>query len=1307
MDQTIAVHKQLKEKIFQQHPGIEELQFSTESWPPALEIPPGGLEISDLKVFVKAICEDCLGSVGIGAFLDPFFEQLPPLQGVYLTRFEVVLEDNGSTAAFFVGFQLRESWNILSESGLSGIPALAISNPGFTIGSSGGTDASYLVDVYGTLEIFGVAIEVMVQWPAMIITGTLVRELALQDLLSAAGFEGIVSFGEGDETPLPVIRALMLRMDLTNKDFDFSFGMSGWEILPDKLILSNLILDLTLRSERKAASARAEITLCAIDINLSGTFQGGQLELAGSTGSGQAIPIGELIADLGKKFGAFEAPASVAGLTVENLALKFNTHSKDFSFTIETKFPVGDEVDVQDNQLDMVLAIEVKHQQDGTYTKHFSGKITIDKREFDVIFDSTSASATFIAAYNDPQGHPIKIQDLVRKVSPAIGDCIPPSLEFTIKDALLAYQSSKEQKKYLFGIDIDGGLNLSDLRLPDLPLVGPPFPPEQTLKLSFRLLATQSTFKSDEVASLNSLLLHSKLPDKEIPAGIGLSTVLQIGAESKTLALPMGLDPNKKASPDGIDTGLVSTEGPSKQNIVTSESPSAANITAQDGTQWIVLQKNLGPVHLERVGLAYKDEKLTAALDASLAAGGLTISLNGLSVTSPLTELRPTFDLNGLGIEYRNGQLEISAAFLKQTINQGGKDYTSFGGRALISTANLAISAIGSYTKVDDQASLFIYAVLDYSIGGPPFFFVTGVAAGFGYNRNLLVPPIDKISDFPLIQEATRKGGPKKLPADQKEQQQTLSTQLSSLESYLPPAVGQTFLAVGIKFTSFKLIDSFALLTVKFGGRLEFNLLGLSNLVVPPIIEGQPPTPPIAVAQLALKATFIPEEGFLGVQAQLTSESYILAEKCHLTGGFAFFSWFKDSADGNIKGGDFVLTLGGYHPQFKIPTHYPVVPRLGINWQVTNELLIKGGAYFALTPHVLMAGGRLEALWQKDNLRAWFIANADFLMNWQPFHYDAIFYVNIGAAYTFNFFGRHTITVDVGADLHIWGPEFSGTATIDVQIFKISIQFGDRSSTPSKLEPITWVAFKKSFLPADDQVCGINVQGGLVRQIQENHKDRNGNHVDETRWIINPKDFVLVTNSVIPSNEACLPEDTEYDPSSIQSFGIRPMGVSSTGHTSTHTVEVHRNGIPFTHLEFIPIKKTVPAALWGEPQMDGNGNLKLPEINPDKAFVEDTLAGFEIRPRAIKNVPSGERVDVKISYEISERKDAFQWEPILTEDVEQGKEAWISARETMLGEDVRKARLSLINRLGFPESSLNFSEQVTQDIMASLDQVPV
>jgi imidazolonepropionase-like amidohydrolase len=61
------------------------------------------------------------------------------------------------------------------------------------------------------------------------------------------------------------------------------------------------------------------------------------------------------------------------------------------------------------------------------------------------------------------------------------------------------------------------------------------------------------------------------------------------------------------------------------------------------------------------------------------------------------------------------------------------------------------------YGQVDGKTSVFLYAYLDKALGGPAFFYVTGLALGFGYNRKVDVP-LEKIKDFPLVKQAIEGG---------------------------------------------------------------------------------------------------------------------------------------------------------------------------------------------------------------------------------------------------------------------------------------------------------------------------------------------------------------------------------------------------------------------------------------------------------------------------------------------------------------------------------------------------------------------
>src|SRR6185503_14400157 len=90
-------------------------------------------------------------------------------------------------------------------------------------------------------------------------------------------------------------------------------------------------------------------------------------------------------------------------------------------------------------------------------------------------------------------------------------------------------------------------------------------------------------------------------------------------------------------------------------------------LTAPDykaDAKWFTLKKTLGPVYFDKVGVQYQDSTLRFLLNAALSAAGLTLSVDGLSIGSPLTSFDPQPALRGLGINYKNDAVEIGGAFL-------------------------------------------------------------------------------------------------------------------------------------------------------------------------------------------------------------------------------------------------------------------------------------------------------------------------------------------------------------------------------------------------------------------------------------------------------------------------------------------------------------------------------------------------------------------------------------------------------------------------------------------------------------------
>ena len=136
----------------------------------------------------------------------------------------------------------------------------------------------------------------------------------------------------------------------------------------------------------------------------------------------------------------------------------------------------------------------------------------------------------------------------------------------------------------------------------------------------------------------------------------------------------------------------------------------------------------------------------------------------------------------------------------------------------------------------------------------------------------------------------------------------------------------------------------------------------------------------IGYVELAFCAYLILTEQVLMAKASLTDASYLFDKNCRLTGGFALVSWFNR--------GEFLLSLGGYHPDFKAPSYYPMVDRLGINWKPFSKLTIKGEAYFTICSSAVMLGGALECNVQGRSFECFFDAGVNVLVVFDPFYYS-------------------------------------------------------------------------------------------------------------------------------------------------------------------------------------------------------------------------------------------------------------------------------------------------------------------------------
>ena len=324
-------------------------------------------------------------------------------------------------------------------------------------------------------------------------------------------------------------------------------------------------------------------------------------------------------------------------------------------------------------------------------------------------------------------------------------------------------------------------------------------------------------------------------------------------------------------------------------------------------------------------------------------------------------------------------------------------------------------------------------------------------------------------------------------------------------------------------------------------------------------------------------------------------------------------------------------------------------------------------------------------------MRAWFKAGADFLLAWKPFHYDVELYVDMGVSYTFEFFGTQTLSLELGADLHLWGPDFSGTATIHLYIISFTVNFGQ--DTPQLVEPVDWETFKTSFLPKPEQICSVTVQQGLIRQVK-------GEGTEAERWIVNPKEVVLAVNSAVPSNKVNLAHmqlaETDLE-AKAGHVAIAPMGIES-GLESSCSITIKRGDKPVPEeFEVQPIWKPMPGGLWGKPDLaEDKKHLNPPKLNGTR-MVENMLAGFELRP--IKKDQKADTCQINLEtlqYANTTPIPTYCWEDFLLSGL-RGKDAWQKAAETVPDETKQK-RDELIEASGLVNPVIDFGEPVNQSV---------
>ncbi|PSL29021.1 DUF6603 domain-containing protein [Chitinophaga ginsengisoli] len=797
---------------------------------------------------------------------------------------------------------------------------------------------------------------------------------------------------------------------------------------------------------------------------------------------------------------------------------------------------------------------------------------------------------------------------------------------------------------YVFGVAIDGLIDLSHL-----PLVGkaPGVDKLRLDKLGF--FYTNATFSQQDqklffnIPAIGDPGRLAPDPTSAFLTHSGFSVIAVFGNEQD------GAVNNTGTMPLPIDTGM----------SVPGHTAFAPNMAApKDPVSWLELNKTLGPVSLQKIGMAYtKASKpdiqlgtIAFYVDGGFKIGGLEMALDrlGLSFNIPKpgkkgASFNPIHDiafrLGGLFVNYQAPDMQIAGGFVSLPDDKG----VNFIGEFIVQAGPFGLQAYGGFSNDMGHPSLFVFLHLNVPIGGPPFFFINGLAGGFGVNRAFVLPTFNQLANYPFLPASNTIPTAANLGTDAATKLDTMSMALTNLARYLPVQEGEYWFALGLDASSFEMIEISAVLSVAFGVKFQVGLVGSAAMTIP-VKEPEP----IAYIQIDFEVNFSPSDGLLASLGTITPASYLYAGFVHLSGGFAFYTWFS----GTHKG-DFVVTIGGYNPHYQRPAYYPDVPRLRMGFAM-DSLNIAGLSYFALTGNAIMAGIAFHATWTRGPLNAWFDVGMDFLIGWKPYHYEADAYIGIDISLVINVLFVHTrINISAAVMLDIWGPSFGGKARVELHIISFTIHFGAEEQLPPAVD---WTQFRE-FLPninnkatlpkeaaaGNPPLVNLTVTKGLMKTYSPSEDP------DGLDWLIDANNFeihsqtIAATTDAIFNNGASLKSYTAYvDPANLDasiknainnhqdapffaykpeqdnpawntlSFGIPPMALTNIQAIHNVTIQaLDDNGQPgryVTELVLVLQTNSVQTALWG------NAGAKTISLKGSDAVIKGALNGFTMMP---------------------------------------------------------------------------------------------
>ena len=679
-------------------------------------------------------------------------------------------------------------------------------------------------------------------------------------------------------------------------------------------------------------------------------------------------------------------------------------------------------------------------------------------------------------------------------------------------------------------------------------------------------------FKSDEKLLFKDDRVKTDAKDLVLAAGCHFQLAMKEEGVSKVVIDHVFNGSGNKKETSSADhqptqTPSVSETGKRKMPVA-----SARATIGDKGSSHAPVKKRAANLSISGMGLKLEHSTLKIILDAQIKLGPIGVSLMRLSLDIDLAKIKTLDDflempfsvsLTGLGVQYSKPPTVIAG--LVEKLPDG------YAGGLALSFSKWSFMAAGLYRKIQKEnltyPTMFAFVKLEGPLIELEFAEIIGITGGFGYNSSLRFPNVQEVTSFPFVSISS---GAQPGPAD-------ALTQLTSLidgssKEWITPQIDSFWIAAGLGIKAFQVLDVQAVITIDISSEVRVGIFG-EALAVQPL--GAPEGSEFLVLDIGFAAVLDPSKGIFRVEGQLTPRSFILSSSCHLTGGFALASFFSGS--GHV--GDWAFSVGGYHPAYKVPSHYPIPQRLGIAWSYDSNISITGEAYFAITPECCMGGGRLDIVYQSDRIRASFNAFADFLINYKPFHYQADVGVAVDVRGTVGW-GILSTDVHLEADaiIELYGPPMAGCVHLNLWFISVTVRFGpDKQPVPKVgLEDFLVMVKQAKNRELAKRVPNfiLSATKGLI------HKNPSAVVKEDDPWVFRNSEFEFEVHTRVPIRFAKCNEKIEDEMKEQRPVYSKPMQLTQSlnSEITISITDKHGNKPIFAQNRIL---KDVPAALWG------------------------------------------------------------------------------------------------------------------------------